>query len=110
MSQADGVAVIRLQGDLEIGRKAELRKALDVPDGERRVLIDCTKVSYADSTAIAELLRFRAEAQRRGLRVAIAIASRQFARIVEYAGLSQAFEIFDDRERALDYLAEKPAS
>lgn len=110
MSGPREVAVIRLKGDLEIGRKAELREALNVPGGERRVLIDCTEVAYADSTAIAELLRFRAEAQTRGLRVAIAIASRQFARIVEYAGLSQAFEIFDDRERALDYLGEQPAS
>jgi anti-anti-sigma factor len=100
-----GIAVLQLSGELEIGRKQEIRDNLQLRGGEESVLVDCSNVTYADSTALAELLRFRGEAERRNVPVAILIRSRQFARIVQYAGLGETFEIFEDRGEALSYLA-----
>ena len=62
------IAVIALSGELEIGRKAEIRRALQLARAPRSALIDCSEVTYADSTALAELMRFHAEADTRGER------------------------------------------
>jgi anti-anti-sigma factor len=100
-----GVSVIRLDGELEIGRKDELARLLQLKGTESSVLVDCSSVTYADSTALAELLRFRADAQARAVSLAVLIESRQFARIVQYAGLAEAFAIFENRPDALAYLS-----
>ncbi len=100
-----GIAVIRLTGELEIGRKAEIDAALQLAGTESGILIDFFEVTYADSTALAALLRFRRETDGYGIPVAIVIGSRQFARLVQYAGLEQAFSVFDNRAAALTHLA-----
>jgi anti-anti-sigma factor len=104
MGLVSALAVIKLDGELEIGRKAEIRDALRVADGATGILVDFSGVTYADSTTLAELLRFRSDAARRGIPVAVVIGSRQFARLIQYAGLGEAFAIFDNRGAALTYL------
>jgi anti-anti-sigma factor len=99
------IAVIRLTGELEIGRKDEIARALAIRGDESGVLLDFSEVSYADSTALAELLRFREDASKQDIPVAIVIGSRQFARIIQYAGLGDAFRIFDNRAEALTDLS-----
>jgi anti-anti-sigma factor len=100
------IAVIKLSGELEIGRKAEMREALVVPANASAVLLDFSSISYADSSALAELLRFRAEAERAAIPVAIVTGAgnRQFSRLLMYAGLNDAFAVFEDRGDALHYL------
>lgn len=105
---ASSIAVIRLEGELEIGRKADVAAALRLNGGESAVLLDFSGVTYADSTTLAELLRFRNEAAERDVAVAILVGNRQFARLVKYAGLADAFRIFDDRASALTELARVP--
>jgi anti-anti-sigma factor len=95
------IAVIRLTGELEIGRKDEIAHALVVAGNESGILLDFSDVDYADSTSLAELLRFRDEAGKKKVAVAILIGSKQFARLIQYAGLSHAFRIFDNRAEAL---------
>ena len=99
------IAVIRLTGELEIGRKAEVAAALVLGGDESGVLLDFSSVTYADSTTLAEMLRFRDEAAKDGIPVAIVIGSKQFARLIQYAGLAQAFRIFENRGEALTELA-----
>jgi anti-sigma B factor antagonist len=98
------IAVIALSGELEIGRKAEIRDRLQMVESATSVLIDLSEVTYADSTALAELMRLRGEADTRDVSVAILVGNRQFARLLEYAGLSQMFAVFDSRAAALSYL------
>jgi len=69
------------------------------------VLLDFADVNYADSTTLAELLRFHQEASAANVKVALLVKSKQFARVIEYAGLGGAFELFDRRSSALSYLA-----
>ena len=105
------IAVIKLSGELEIGRKDEIRSALAIPAAASAVLLDFSEITYADSTALAELLRFRTEAERAGVRLAIVtgIANQQFARLITYAGLQDAFAVFEARAAALNYLGSAPA-
>lgn len=104
MNSPDSITVIRLGGELELSRKTEIRAALRLGGMESAVLIDFADVTYADSTALSELLRFYAESLKAKIPVAVLIKSKQFARVIEYAGLGEAFKIFEDRSAALNYL------
>jgi anti-anti-sigma factor len=95
------IAVIRMTGELEIGRRDEIAAALVMSGSESGILLDFSDVTYADSTSLAELLRFRDESAKANVPVAIVIGSRQFARLIQYAGLSHAFRIFENRAEAL---------
>jgi anti-anti-sigma factor len=99
------IGVIKLTGELDIGRRDEIRAALHLAGDEAGMLIDFSEVTYADSTMLAQLLRLRTEATEQCIPLAIVIGSRQFARLIEYAGLSEAFAIFDTRAAALSHLA-----
>jgi anti-anti-sigma factor len=110
VNERDSIKTLRLSGELEISRKNELRETLRREDRDRAILIDLSEVTYADSIALTELLRFCVDAQRAAVRVALLIQTPQFARIVQYAGLGAAFRTFDDRLAALKYLAESAES
>ena len=103
------ITVIKLSGELEIGRRAEIRSALNCsPDRDgTAVLIDLSEVTYADSTAVAELLRFHSEAAAARISVAVVIGNRRFARLLEYAGIGDAFAVFESRAPALTYLGQQ---
>lgn len=107
MNQSDPIQTIRLSGELEIGRKNEIRDALRLSESAGAVLLDLADVTYADSIALTELLRFCVTAQRDDLPVALVIRTPQFARLVQYAGLAGAFKIFAEHGEALDYLVEQ---
>jgi anti-anti-sigma factor len=109
VSVNDTVRVVRFSGELEIGRKNEIRDSLASSKGARAVLLDLADVTYADSIALTELLRFCVEAQRENRPVALVIATPQFTRLVQYAGLATAFKIFQDRSAAAAFLAERLA-
>jgi anti-anti-sigma factor len=104
MNESGSVRIIRLSGELEIGRKREIHDALTLTADGVPILLDFSEVTYADSIALTELLRFCAGAERDRVPVALVIRTPQFARIVEYAGLANAFEIFEDSAPALRYL------
>ena len=104
MNPAPTIGVIALSGELDLARRTELQEALRLRDTHAAILVDLSAVTYADSSILAELLRFRAEAARRKMAVALLITSRQLSRLVQYAGLSEAFAIFDTRAAALGYL------
>ncbi len=97
---------VRLTGELDIARKVELRAALVIDPQAKAMLIDLSDVTYADSTALAELLRLSTQAGNAAIRVALIVVSPQFSRVIRYAGLDQAFRVFGDRTDALAYLEE----
>jgi anti-anti-sigma factor len=100
------IGTVRLTGELEIARKREIRDAFEFPENARAVLVDLSEVTYADSTALTELLRFCVTAQRDEIPIAVVIRTPQFSRLVQYAGLAGAFKIFAESDEALAYLSE----
>jgi anti-sigma B factor antagonist len=102
---ADGLpAVVRLDGELDVSRKDELRSALQNALQASSVLLDLAGVTYADSTALVELLHFCTDLKDSNVPVALLIETPQFARLIKYAGLDQAFAVFDERDDALAFL------
>jgi anti-sigma B factor antagonist len=100
------IDVVRFTGELDIGRRSELREKLAVGETARAVLLDLSGVTYADSTALGELLRFNAAAEEREVPIAIVVVSPQLVRLIRYAGLYEMFSIFDDLGQALSFLDE----
>lgn len=105
VSSQSSLEVIRLTGELDIGRRDEIRAALRAARSDGPILVDLAEVSYADSTVIASLVRLRADADAAGRRIALLIGDARLARLLQYAGLADAFAVFDDRAAALTYLA-----
>jgi len=99
----ESLSVVRMTGELDLLRRDEIGAMLRVTGPRPPMLVDLSEVTYADSSVLAELLRFHGEAKRHGVRVALVIASRQFARLVQYAGLGQAFHIFNSIDAARDF-------
>lgn len=104
MSPRSTLEIVRIVGELDISRKEELRAALRVGPQARAILVDLAEVTYADSTALSELLRFGSEAKRVEVAVALVVVTPQFMRVMRYAGLDNAFHVFGDRAAALAYL------
>jgi anti-sigma B factor antagonist len=104
MSHNATIDVVQLSGELDIDRREEVASALGATAPPAHALIDLSEVTYADSTVISELLAFRNRTERDGRRTAILVGSPRLSRVLEYAGLSDAFSLFDDRESALRFL------
>lgn len=107
MSERSAIRTIRLSGELEVGRKQRIREALQHRGDDRAVLVDLSDVTYADSIALTELLRFCIAAEQAATPVALIVRTPQFARIIQYAGLAGAFTTFEDHEAAIAYLSEQ---
>jgi anti-sigma B factor antagonist len=104
VSEHATIDVLRFQGELDIGRRTELHDALIMSQNARAVLLDLSMVTYADSTALGELLHFKARAEERGVPLALVVAAPQFERLIRYAGLYELFSVFDDVGAALSFL------
>jgi anti-anti-sigma factor len=109
MITQSSINIIKLIGELDIGRREEVRQALQIEGPGPGILVDFVEVSYTDSTIIAEVLRFYNDAHAAERRIAILIGSPRFERILQYAGLSDVFPIFKDRAEALSYLTKEDA-
>jgi anti-anti-sigma factor len=106
MNDIPSLDVVCLTGELDISRRGESRDALRQNNDANAILVDLSKVTYADSTALTELLRFCLTATNENIPVAVLAGNRQFARLVQYAGLADALVVFNDRAQALAYLSE----
>ncbi|HEX3468676.1 MAG TPA: STAS domain-containing protein [Candidatus Elarobacter sp.] len=105
MNPQSSLEVVRLAGELDVSRREEVVAALERAAAAPAVLIDLSDVPYADSTVLAELLRFHGTAEANGRRVAVLITSPQVSRILEYAGVPATFPVYTDRGAALTHLA-----
>lgn len=98
------VAVISLSGELDVARADEVSAALAMPAEKTPVLLDLSDVTYADSTVISALFHFREKTSAGDIRIAVLIVKPQLIRLLEYAGLSEAFPVFRERSAALTHL------
>ena len=108
MRSGGEIEVVTFSGELDIAGKEQLRGRLSSARSITGILLDLARVSYADSTALTELLRFQIQCRERSIPVAMHVATAQLERIIRYAGLYETFSIFGDREDALRYLEAQP--
>lgn len=104
MMDQSSVQIIALAGELDVSRGDEVMERLSAPTTAKSILLDLSEVTYADSTVIAALFAFREQAERERQRIAVLIESPQLVRLLQYAGLQEAFPIFLERSEALSHL------
>jgi anti-anti-sigma factor len=95
-----GTVVVPLSGELDMAFAEELREQLGhgLQPGTSRVVVDFGAVTFIDSSAIGELLRFRLSCEAAGVGVALRSLPGSVRRVVEIAGILTAFEIADETE------------
>lgn len=102
------IEIVALSGELDIAGKEMLRERLSQTRSTTGILLDLSRVSYADSTALTELLRFSLQCRERKIPMAMLVTTPQLERILRYAGLYESFAVFGDRDQAIRYLEAPP--
>ncbi|TKA06694.1 STAS domain-containing protein [Actinacidiphila oryziradicis] len=95
--------VVALSGELDHDTAAPLRDALEeaVSSGARRVLADCTGLSFCDSTGLNALLQARLAAEGTGARLELAALQPVVARMFQIAGADEVFRTYESLDEAL---------
>jgi len=86
-------AEVVLEGEIDIHDADRLRTLFAACSDGTPVLVDLSRVTYLDSTALNELARLR----RRCDDVALVVTSPQIERILEIVGFTDTFRLVRDR-------------
>jgi anti-anti-sigma factor len=102
----DGVRVVAVRGELDLGTASELEGPLDeaIAAGDAAVLIDLTDCEFIDSTGIALIVRAWQRLDRAADgegRVVICSYNEQVRRVLEITGLELSIPIHGTRDEAL---------
>ncbi len=100
---ADDVAVVQASGELDFYSTPAFEECVSCAvDGDAScIAIDLTETTFINSTAIGVLVGARRRSARNGVDLAIVCPAGNVARIIERAGLSRAFAMYDTRAEAL---------
>jgi stage II sporulation protein AA (anti-sigma F factor antagonist) len=106
-AQSDGVQVVALSGELDVGSVDELEAVLiGVSAGARpRVCLDLSQLAFIDSTGLAAVIRAHLSVVEAGGGFAIVAGSGAVRRTLETTGLLEMLSVVDDRAAALQDLA-----
>lgn len=106
LAEADGCAVVRVIGELDIATTLQLEEALataEAGSGAAGLVVDLTATSFCDSTGMTAVLRAhkRAEKERRALVVVCPERNREVTRVLRLLGFDGILEVHDDLEAAV---------
>lgn len=100
-SETDGVAVLRLAGRLDGFGAKEAASAVPADFGVRRVVIDCTEMSYLSSAGVRLLLGWQKAALAGGGALVLAAVQPYCADVLDMAGLAGVTPVFADVGQAV---------
>ncbi len=94
VQHADGVAVVRLAGELDLYNAEPVRNALFAAAAEEpdRLVVDLAEVEFIDSTALGVLIEARSKLANRGAFL-LAAPGLETRRALEISGLDRHFSI-----------------
>jgi anti-anti-sigma factor len=103
-SEAQGVPVLRISGDIILGTvprfRAALEEAVDAvkrTEGSEHVLVvDLRETEFMDSVGLATLIGSTRELRARGGEARLVVQSGPVMRILEVTGISEEFRIYPD--------------
>ncbi|MBF0305544.1 MAG: STAS domain-containing protein [Alphaproteobacteria bacterium] len=102
ISEQAGVAVVALDGDVDLQHSPKVRKGLlDLLGAGRTVVVDMARVSYIDSSGVASLVEAFQTARKAGLAFALAGVSPAALRVLQLARLDRVFAIHASLDEAL---------
>jgi anti-sigma B factor antagonist len=100
----DGVAVVALEGEHDLGTASEVRDALAaVADSGEAVVIDLCATTFVDSSILGVVLEARRSATEdgRGFAVACDGTAEAVRRVLEVTGLREELPVHPDRDAAI---------
>jgi anti-sigma B factor antagonist len=99
----DTVAVVELQGEVDIYSAPQFKEALlqGIDEGAQRVIVDLAKVTFIDSTALGVLVSGAKRVRPQNGTLDIVCADENITRIFEITGLDRIFGIYATRDDAL---------
>ncbi|MEV8093124.1 STAS domain-containing protein [Kitasatospora sp. NPDC085879] len=94
--------VLRLVGELDHDSARPFREALDrtLADTPGLVVVECSGLSFCDSTGLNLLLRARLSALARGGEVVLAAPTAMVQRMLQITGAREIFRVFDSAAEA----------
>ena len=100
---AGGSAVVTPEGELDHHTAESLREPLErcVEEGYSRLVVDCSRLEFCDSTGLNVLLGARLKAEAAGGGVHLAGMLPVVARVFEITGATAVFTVHEDLESAL---------
>ena len=98
----EGIAVVELEGDIDVHTAPVFRDALEQPidAGALRIVVDFAKVTFMDSTGLGVLVGSERRLRPLGGSLAVACTGR-IGRLLEMTGLDHVFTLYASREEAL---------
>jgi anti-sigma B factor antagonist len=102
-SNAAGVTVVRIDGQLIVGNRQELKSLVQegLDRGERKFLIDCSETGYIDSSGLGALVSLSKKVRELGGELRIAGLNEDLRSLFELTKLDTLFHISPTAEAAL---------
>ena len=102
--QVDGdVAIVQLEGRFTLGSDAEFVRVKDglAESGRRNIIVDCSQVSFLDSTALNFLVGLYTTAKNLGGRFSLCGLNPRMREVLLVTHLDEIIPIHDTRESAI---------
>jgi anti-anti-sigma factor len=98
----DAITLIVLADDLDAAGAGQLRTCIDrlLADGKRRLIVDCTALTYASSAGIGALISVHRQVHAAGGRVLIAGAVGPVFEIIHLMNLGSILDLHPDAQQA----------
>jgi anti-sigma B factor antagonist len=102
VSEQSGRLVVGLEGDIDLEHAPAVRKLLlDAVARGKQVIVDLARVTYIDSSGVANLVEALQAANRQRSKLRLAAVGAQVRRVLTLARLDKVFTIHDDLAAAL---------
>ncbi len=99
INERDGVAIVALEGDVDLQSSPEARQILlGCVAGNLPVLVDLSNVGYIDSSGVASLVESLQKSRKSGGHFALVSVSETALKVLKLARLDKVFTIFDTLE------------
>ena len=98
-----GVAVVGLMGEIDLYTCPEFKQELlrVIADGATLVVVDLTKTTFIDSTALGVIIGGVERLKQRDGRLVVVCADPNIVKIFEVTGLKRIFSVYGSRDEAL---------
>jgi len=99
----NGLVVCRVEGEIDITRSPDLKKAFDklISQKTPKIVVELSKVSYVDSSGLATLVGILKGMRSYGGRMKLAGMSQKVKSLFEITKLDKLFEIAASEEEAI---------
>ena len=98
--EQDGVTVVQVNGEINIGSSPELRKLLE-KEQKKKMVIDFEKVTYIDSSGLATLVEVLKRSKTQGGSLGLAALSDKVKSLFEITKLDKLFSIYQNLRDAV---------